>query len=64
MRGADILVELENSVEEREGGLTIPSPPKRAGSWNKSCSFASGGALPIHAGISWDWMMSSSGCNR
>ena len=64
MRDENILMELENSLEEREGILTIPSPPRRAGSLNKSRSIAFGGALPVHAGISWDWMMSSSGCNR
>ena len=54
MRGEDILVELENLIEEWEEGLTIPSPPRRAGSANRSRSDAFGGALPVQAGMRLD----------
>ena len=47
MRGEDILMELENSVEEWEERLTIPSPPRGAGILNKSGSIAFGGTLPV-----------------
>jgi len=56
--------EVSNSLEEELAGLTMPSPPRWAGRVKSSRSVSFGRALPVQAGMSLEWMISSRGCSR
>jgi len=56
--------EASNSLEQELAGLTMPSPPRRAGRVKSSRSVSFGGALSVQAGMSQEWMISSRGCSR
>ena len=56
--------EAEYSDSESFVGLTTPIPPNLERTANRLHSRSLGGALPVRAGMKFDLIMSSRGCNR